>query len=230
MIRYYLAPNGTANGQSYTARVQHYSTVDVRRMARHISQATSLTEADVQAVLTAFQDEVCRHLQRGSTVQLDGLVSFSLSLRGSYPSRQSRVKDSSTLYVQARVSRRLIRAVRAGARFEKTAAPDWRPDVRTVRLLGGGQALEPRTVLAIRGSRLKFDPSKPDEGVFLVPVEAPIDELRCQVAEAPKPSSLLVVVPDRLPSGQRYRVVVRNRPPRSRNLLSGQYGEEVVSR
>ena len=60
----------------YFPGVDHVSPVDVDRLCADIEHSTSLSEADVKAVINAMQYHIVRYLQQGNSVRLGDLGSF----------------------------------------------------------------------------------------------------------------------------------------------------------
>lgn len=53
-------------------------TVNVKELSKHISHATTLTQADVSAVLLSLPEAMNVHLNQGHTVRLDGLGTYTV--------------------------------------------------------------------------------------------------------------------------------------------------------
>lgn len=53
-------------------------TVNVKELSKHISNATTLTQADVAAVLLSLPEAMNVHLNQGHTVRLDGLGTYTV--------------------------------------------------------------------------------------------------------------------------------------------------------
>ena len=64
----------------YHIRICKRQTVSTKGIVKSISSKCTLTPADIQAVITAFQDEIALQLQQGKIVRLDGLCQFDISL------------------------------------------------------------------------------------------------------------------------------------------------------
>ncbi len=58
------------------------STFTTDEIAKEISDASSLTESDVSGALKAFSTIIIQKLRYGHNVKLDGIGTFSLSVRG----------------------------------------------------------------------------------------------------------------------------------------------------
>jgi len=71
-------------------------TVNVKELSKHISHATTLTQADVSAVLLSLPEAMNVHLNQGHTVRLDGLGTYTVYGRsqGNGVTDKSKVRPS----------------------------------------------------------------------------------------------------------------------------------------
>jgi len=71
-------------------------TVNVKELSKHISNATTLTQSDVAAVLYALPAAMNVHLNQGHTVRLDGLGTYTVYGRskGNGVADKSKVRPS----------------------------------------------------------------------------------------------------------------------------------------
>lgn len=67
---------------AYKVVVVENQTTGLKRISRHIQQATSLTPADIIGTLTALKEEVAEELKMGNNVHLPGIGYFSLAIEG----------------------------------------------------------------------------------------------------------------------------------------------------
>lgn len=58
------------------ARAVTVGSADTKKIAKYISQSCTLTEADVQAVLTALPGAMAHYMSAGLSINLQGLGSF----------------------------------------------------------------------------------------------------------------------------------------------------------
>ena len=65
----------------YHIRVCGQQTISTKRIVELIHNASTLTSADINAVIFAFQEEIANQLAMGKIVKLKGLCSFNISLK-----------------------------------------------------------------------------------------------------------------------------------------------------
>lgn len=65
----------------YHIRVCGQQTISTKRIIELIHNASTLTPADINAVIFAFQEEIANQLAKGNIVKLEGLCSFNISLK-----------------------------------------------------------------------------------------------------------------------------------------------------
>ena len=86
--------------------------VSTERLCEEISLQCTLTGTDVKSVLDALKGQILLHLSRNNTVHLDGLGTFSLSVKGKIVAENKRkhliVKDPRVRSVLFRPERQLI--------------------------------------------------------------------------------------------------------------------------
>ena len=80
---FYTNPNvNSDNSKSdYHIRVCGQQTISTKRIIELIHNASTLTPADINAVIFAFQEEIANQLAQGNIVKLEGLCSFNISLK-----------------------------------------------------------------------------------------------------------------------------------------------------
>lgn len=65
----------------YHIRVCGQQTISTKRIIELIHSACTLTPADINAVIFAFQEEIANQLAKGNIVKLEGLCNFNISLK-----------------------------------------------------------------------------------------------------------------------------------------------------
>ena len=83
-IRYRIVQNkmrGTANFGKWYGRAVIFDEVSTKELATEISHSTTVTYADVLAVLTELLRQMSVHLQNSQRVVLDGVGAFKVGLR-----------------------------------------------------------------------------------------------------------------------------------------------------
>nr|VFK08291.1 MAG: protein of unknown function (DUF4469) with IG-like fold [Candidatus Kentron sp. LPFa] len=126
-------------------------------------------------------------------------------------------------YVGANPASKVRNAVRDDARVTKVETVKPAPLPLEYVDLGSGETnghLTPGNIGTVNGNRLKFDPAKADEGVFLIPSKDGEKETRITGMQKNKPGQLVFLIPGNLAKGN-YRMVVRARMDGSSELRSG---------
>lgn len=75
-------PTETTAPMLYYPRAIHHNEIDLESLCEQISQSTTLTEADCQAVVYALVHSISQELGQGKIVRLGHLGSFQISLKG----------------------------------------------------------------------------------------------------------------------------------------------------
>lgn len=79
---FYETPNPKKDGKkSYHPRTVSWHKVTTEKLAQEIQYESSLTRADVKAVLTSLADKLANHLADGQKVHLEGIGYLSVSLQ-----------------------------------------------------------------------------------------------------------------------------------------------------
>jgi len=81
--------------------------------------------------------------------------------------------------------------------------------------------IKPGHTLKINGALLKLNPEEKDEGVFFIQSDTG-KAFKASVIDVNLPSRLSVVVPEDIPDGK-YRIEVRNRPRKVKELREGAF-------
>ena len=79
---FYESPNPRKDGKrTFHARVVGFNKVSTDQLAQETQEESSLTKADVKAVLVALADKLARHLGEGSKVFLEDIGYFQVNLK-----------------------------------------------------------------------------------------------------------------------------------------------------
>lgn len=161
----------TLNGQTfYTARVRQSGVTTTDMIADMISARNIASPEVVRAVLDALDDVIIECLLRGDRVMFAGLMQISLSIAGKFAAPDSPFDAAHTLNIDMHADRSLERRLREQVEIHRANPTNLSPMPQTVTGLHCNlAALDPKDVVQINGTRLYFDPTRPDEGVFLVP-------------------------------------------------------------
>lgn len=171
-------------------------------------RGTSLTKADISAVLQVFTEVVAELTADGCTVNTP-LFNTSFSISGVFSGMaDSFDKSRHTVSVNVGAGAKLRGAVKS-VRTEKVEAVSTGPYITEAADVVSGavnSALTAGGILRLTGSRLKFDAADAEQGVFLVPADGGA-EVKCAVAAENKPARLMVMVPQDTAPGAYYAEV-----------------------
>lgn len=79
---FYRNPDSAGTNQKrYHARVVSGNRVSTDQLAKEIHQESTLTIADIKAVLIALGDKLANHLGQGNKVHIEGIGQFQVNLR-----------------------------------------------------------------------------------------------------------------------------------------------------
>jgi len=174
-ITYSLVENAlTPDPDDFIAVVQSSQSADTEAIiARIRERGSTITEADLRAVLTELYNTCETLLLEGKRVNLMGLVELFPKIQGifhgataPFDPKQHRVD------VGANAGDKLRQQVRAAASVVRTEASKPQPNPLTYKDLASGQTndtVTPATIGTILGARLKHRESAPDEGIYFVP-------------------------------------------------------------
>lgn len=224
-IRYSLHKNRlTAGDEDYAARVHPVRTVPLGGVVERIhDRGSSLTIADINGVLTLLVDVCSQIVAAGSSVILDGFVELSPTIRGAFNGCEDGFDRSRhTITVNATATAAFKTKVALDAGVEKNEAGDPSPSVTMVYDLASESidtTLTSGNIAEIAGYRLKFDPAREDEGVFLIAADGS-DTHRIAFVHHNKPRKLIVLVPAGLASSS-YLLEVRTRSSPNGDLRVG---------
>ena len=83
-VNYKLLKNYSTSAKKteYRAVIVENQKVGLRRIAKNIEGAMSLTSADIVGAVAGLRNEMVHHLQSGNSVHLPGIGHFSLAVKG----------------------------------------------------------------------------------------------------------------------------------------------------
>lgn len=222
-INYALYQNNlTSDPNAFIARARVTGSADraaiVRRM---VQQGSTTTEGDIAAVMEDMGKAIQALLLEGYRVNI-GICEFYLRISGRFNGPTDSFDSSRhQVGVVATAGRRLRNAVRRNATVRKVETVLPAPSPLAFVDLASGQtdgAITPGSIGTVNGSRLKFDPTRPDEGIYLVPADAG-PAIRVDSVERNRPRQLVFLVPAGL-SGD-YTLEVRARVRGGAELRTG---------
>ena len=224
-IKYRMESNNLKPG-SFFARVIHGDAITLDQMIPNIVAKTSLSPADVKGVIMALTDEVAAALGAGNRPCIDGLVSFSTSLSGSFDTADAAVsKETAQLNVLAREDPACEAAVKAQASYSRQVVDIKTPIISSFLDIAGGayDQYTPGSIVRLKGDNLKFNLNEADEGVF---VDNGTAETRLNVYSITGDRQIDALIPADM-SGT-LTVTVRARYTEEGDLRQGSYQHQVV--
>nr|VFJ57972.1 MAG: protein of unknown function (DUF4469) with IG-like fold [Candidatus Kentron sp. DK] len=230
-INYALFENHlTSDPNDYAAQVQFTGSTDLDTIVRRITeQGSTWSESDIKAVL-GETIRVCESLLlEGNRVNFGGLCELFPRVSGvfngvtdNFDSARHRVD------VGASPGSRVRKTVRDNAHVAKVEAIRPAPSPLEYVDLGSGEingALTPGNIGTLNGHRLKFDPTKEDEGIFLIPAGNGAAQ-KITVVQRNKPGQLVFLIPQ-IKKGD-YVIEVRARLFGGEELRVGSLGATLT--
>lgn len=223
-IRYQIVSNNLQPG-TFMARIVQGQRVGLEAMIERIVARTTLSTSDVQAAVTALTEEIRTVLARGDTAAIDGLATFNTSLSGNFASPDATIsRDNAQLGLVIQVDSRFQATIASAVSYERVVRDVKVPiitsfyDVATAAF----DRYTPGSIIHLQGDNLKFDPARPDEGLFL---RNGGDEMRVSVYANAGARQLDALVPVTL-SGV-VQVTVRARYTPNGHLREGRFQRTV---
>lgn len=224
-VHYAMTKNYVAEG--YYPKVVRNDVIPLEVMVRNIVAKTTLTEATVRGTLQALKEEVILNLANGNVVRLDDFVTFSLSLgsKVTFSSIQDIVtKDNVQLRINIRDDVSIVNQVFNLIEFHKDITVNKQPIVTVAFETNFETELYyvPFGIFRVRGSHLKFNKARSEEGVFLIQPNG--IETRLSSYSTAGDKIIDTVVPD---LGNDLTLVVRTRYSEDGDLREGMLAEKL---
>lgn len=179
-----------------------------------IKRGSSLTEADLVAYQKLEAEVYADIIENGGNISTP-LISTTFSITGVFTT-QSDSFDKARHAVKLNVNAgSALREAVSKTTVQKVETASTDPFITSVsdKVTGDSTAIKAGSVMEVTGSRLKFDPSDPEQGVFALTASG---EVRCATVIENKPSRLFVLLPADIGSGE-FTVEVRTRLGADRN-------------
>ena len=213
-VRYYLTGNPLKPGVERAVLLSG-DRASFDAFLSHCEEASTVGRADAIAVVYMMAAWIEQHAGAGREVDFGPLGQTRLGLAGSFdPEAESIRPDEWKMTLGWRVARKLQKQVDQQAKkagLERRPRPNRGPNVVQVTdlMTHTPDVYSPGGVLELYGSRLKFDRSQPDEGVFFRS-ESGGAEVRCDNYMEVFPKTIRAIVPATMTGPQ--RLIVRRRP------------------
>ncbi|MCV9385991.1 DNA-binding domain-containing protein [Reichenbachiella ulvae] len=227
-IQYSLFSNHLTEADDFIGIIQNQESKSLEDLIDEmIGRGSTVTKAEALSVLEEFHGAVERTLEAGYSINTD-LFRISPSIQGVFDNQQDSF-DRSRHYLRLNVT--------AGGRINPIAetlkpvkvegqAPQ--PNPKTFRDFNSdtiNETLSAGGVGELRGSRLKFDASDQQQGVFFIAADG--TETRATQYFRNKPSNVILGVPEGLAAGP-YRLEVRTIFTNNKSIRKGSLLEELT--
>jgi predicted histone-like DNA-binding protein len=227
MAIHYRIEQNSLKGSCYYARVMRADTVNLAQLVTNISSKTSLSPSDINGVVTALIEEVTQALIAGNTAEIDGLVSFTPTLIGSFETQDHVVtKANAQLKISTQENRALRANVAAQATYIRESSIVKIPAISNFFDVAT-QTYDQYTsgsIIRLEGENLKFNLDQPDEGVF---VHASVPETRLTTYSISGNKRIDVMIPVDITGN--LTVIVRTRYTPGGDLRQGIYHRVVAN-
>lgn len=227
-IAYEVVLNKLTTPDSYAPRVKPKNTVTLSGLLKDISAASTLAPADIEATVVAFIERVQAEIIRGNQVKVDGLAIFSASIKARMAAVTDPLPADAKVNVNVKAHLGITSAVRSEATLERTETSSQAPNLTSVSAITGSlDELVETNVVEITGSRLNFDSTKSDEGVFFVPSSGVTSRATTYINKGD--TKITFVVPAISVGMVSYTLQVRSRRRGSLTLRTGSWPTPVTS-
>ena len=232
-----LRPNVLDDGDSYCVKVMSPTRVDFESLLDDMTKDTALSKNDMRVAMQQFRAALCDRLKMGFRVETP-VGSFNPGISAGIVRRDTTSVDRKRLRLNYVPDRDLIREYRDGVAVTMEDFSGYaQPHIDAVWPATAGDddaVFRAGTLCKIRGSRLRFDRTQPDLGVFLVAAvsagndaetQATPTEIRCGQYSRNGSRFIDFLIPSETPAGT-YRMELRTRTPAGA-ARRGVYGEAI---
>lgn len=224
-VKYSLIENLlTPDPNDYYAQIQLTGRAGPEELAdRMLSMGSTVTRADLLAVLSLLDEAVLALVLEGYRVDLAGIADVYPRLQGVFDGPGDGFdKSRHTIGVTANPSPSFISRVRQDVVVSKEESVKPMPNPLDFRDAATGTSngtITKGNIGTLSGSRLKFSPVAADEGVFFI-ANAGGAVTKVATVSTNKPGQLVFLIPAGLTSGE-YSLQVRARLANSADTRSG---------
>jgi HU-like DNA-binding protein/uncharacterized protein with Ig-like fold DUF4469 len=209
-IKYYLQPNPiTPDPNDQSARVYSNEVHDVDSITKEmLKRGSTITEADIRAVLNVFFDVVSDEVAEGNNVNLP-LINIRPGITGVFSNILDSFDGARHLKKANMSAGTLLTRKMQAAAVEKIIQPTVSPtllqflDVNTQTT---NSLITPGGIGQIVGEELKFNPANAAEGIFLVPATGAPTQVSIMASRTE--GKLVFAIPGGLTAGN-YTLEVR---------------------
>ena len=214
-IKYTVVRNSLQPGQFYPRPLPD-QTRGLDKILRAVQEKTTVSDADIAAVITSFIREIINGLVDGARVSIDGLADFGVRLSQSMTSATEDFDfdQGGELRIAATIKPAVTEDVRSDATFAKVATAQKVPVLTAFTDSASGQdnAYSPGFIAEVTGDNLKIgDLNDITQGVFFIS-EADGTPSRASVFQNNGDRKLVFNIPGGLSGNQNFEVRTRYTP------------------
>jgi len=226
-IKYSMRPSIAENPVDGGVKMAQSSTalnIDTKTLAQEIvRQGTTVRVADAEAVLDNLATALAALCARGESVKIAKFGFVTPRVKGTRNAAGEWVKEPKA-YLTMRFDSALQRAFSANAVLEEVEAKENGPVIMQVTDASGAidSVLTAGAFVGIEGKYLKFNPTRSDEGVYFIPTGTGETVKAAQILDN-RYSRLTVGIPATLEAGGSYRIQVRARLNKCKNVTESSY-------
>ncbi len=190
------------------------------------ASGTTVSEADVLAVLHNIGEVVANEVMHGMAVEIPGLGSIHLHANGVMDKDGNDISEKGRRFRMKMTFKKSLRNMVLSPDNLAVALVDFKAQTPVLTRFDDAVSgmvntqLTPGGMAGIRGKNLRLHLLMADEGVWFIP-QGEGDIVRATIFLDNKPSRLTLGIPAELQRGMTYRVEVRTRINRSKKLAVG---------
>ena len=233
MLKYALRENLlTAAPDDFMAQVQDVRSYTIDEIIDlMMEKGSTLTKADVKAVLQIYGEVVSTIIKDGSSVNTP-LMNTAMSISGVFNGANDafdKKRHTVNLNITAGTA---LKAALGKIKCEKTEGTSTDPYITEVTDIVTGTVNTTLTkggVVQLVGSRLKFDAKDTAQGIFFVPETG--EAVRAAVIAENKPARLMAIIPADLAAGTYYievRTKYANATKQLKTLKVGRFAKPLT--
>ena len=225
-INYALFENHiTPEPEIYAAHVEITGSADMHAIAeRIIEQGSTVTSADILAVLEDTIKACEALLLEGYNVNLGGLVRLQPTIKGKFNGLNDKFDPARhQVDVGATPGARVRKTIRENAKVHKDEAIKPTPTLIEFKDTTTGAVNDTIRIgglASITGYRLKYDKAQPDEGIYFIPTGG-APEFKVTIIQTNLPAQLIFASPADLTPSTNYHLEIRARIDGGTELRTG---------
>jgi hypothetical protein len=176
----YSVGNITLGGKpKCIGRIVTKETYDTKKLvSRMCAMGTSLSKEDIEGALSLFEKAVYTICLEGNKVTLDGFVHFTPAISGTFDGNNGGFdRNTNNVYLTSYISTTTNKAFSRDAHVEKITSAERKPrlfEVRDTDTKEINTTATKNNIITIRGEKLKYDASMPDEYLRFVNAADPL--------------------------------------------------------